>query len=236
MSAAEAQAEPTMEEILASIRRIISEDDAPPVPAESESAESFSEDVLDLSEPVEAIEPVDDVVSSDFDFDALGADEIEEPAAPEPEPVFESEELIAVDIEPELEAEPEMTDDFLEEFDAPEEIAFEEPAPIIQQAPPPKPEPVYAAPLPISDGPVYTPPPIASTIGLIGEEAASATATAFSKLGSSMPNHFASGISVEEVVAYLLKPMLKEWLDTNLPRIVEERVEAELARIARRGF
>lgn len=235
MSAAEAQAEPTMEEILASIRRIISEDDAPLTAAENESSDNFNEDVLDLSEPLETIEAVEDVVSSDFDFDALGADEIEESV--DLEPVIESEELIAVDIEPDPEIEPEMVDDFLEEFDAPEEIAFEDPAPIIQQAPPPpKPEPVYVAPLPVSDGPVYTPPPIAATIGLIGEEAANATASAFSKLGSSMPNHFASGISVEEVVAYLLKPMLKEWLDTNLPRIVEERVEAELARIARRGF
>jgi cell pole-organizing protein PopZ len=30
--------------------------------------------------------------------------------------------------------------------------------------------------------------------------------------------------------------MLKDWLDANLPRIVEEKVEAEVARIARRSF
>jgi uncharacterized protein len=30
--------------------------------------------------------------------------------------------------------------------------------------------------------------------------------------------------------------MLKEWLDANLPRIVEDKVETEVARIARRSF
>ena len=39
--------------------------------------------------------------------------------------------------------------------------------------------------------------------------------------------------TVEGVVRELLKPMLKEWLDKNLPAIVEARVEAELERIAR---
>jgi cell pole-organizing protein PopZ len=35
------------------------------------------------------------------------------------------------------------------------------------------------------------------------------------------------------MVRELLKPMLKDWLDENLPTIVEARVEAELERIAR---
>ena len=83
MAADEAQQEPTMEEILASIRKIISEDDEV---EPSASAEVDEEDVLDL-------EPMED----DFDL------------APEPEPVmtddfgepdFESEDIVAVDDEP----------------------------------------------------------------------------------------------------------------------------------------
>ncbi len=209
MSAAEAQAEPTMEEILASIRKIISEDDVaqPDEPMPDANVDSFGDDVLELSpEPFQEPEIVDD-----FEFDAP----VEEIA---PEPVFESEdEIIIMDREP--------------------EPVFEEP--VFAE---PEPEPVAYQPI---EQPVYTPPPIApvlepkpleATIGLIGAQTAEATAAAFSKVGPALPGHFASGASVEELVAYLLKPMLKEWLDQHLPRIVEERVEAELARIARRGY
>jgi uncharacterized protein len=41
---------------------------------------------------------------------------------------------------------------------------------------------------------------------------------------------------VEALVVAMLRPMLKEWLDVNLPRIVEDKVETEVARIARRSF
>ncbi|AKQ41085.1 hypothetical protein CP97_02035 [Aurantiacibacter atlanticus] len=38
--------------------------------------------------------------------------------------------------------------------------------------------------------------------------------------------------SLEGLVRELLRPMLAEWLDTNLPDIVERQVKAEIARIA----
>jgi len=38
--------------------------------------------------------------------------------------------------------------------------------------------------------------------------------------------------SLEELTRQLLKPMLAEWLDRNLPEIVERLVKAEIARIA----
>jgi hypothetical protein len=41
--------------------------------------------------------------------------------------------------------------------------------------------------------------------------------------------------TLEDLVADLLRPMLKEWLDANLPTLVEELVEKEIARLARRG-
>ena len=40
--------------------------------------------------------------------------------------------------------------------------------------------------------------------------------------------------TLEALVRELLKPMLKSWLDENLPRIVEAKVEEEIERIARR--
>ena len=39
--------------------------------------------------------------------------------------------------------------------------------------------------------------------------------------------------TIEGLIRELLKPMMKEWLDANLPKIVEEKVEAEVQRIAR---
>ena len=62
---------------------------------------------------------------------------------------------------------------------------------------------------------------------------ASATAGALARLAGSLRISDAPGQSLEGVVRELLKPMLKEWLERNLPAIVEARVEAELERIAR---
>jgi uncharacterized protein len=41
--------------------------------------------------------------------------------------------------------------------------------------------------------------------------------------------------SLEGLTRDLLRPMLKEWLDTNLPPIVESMVEREIARITKKG-
>lgn len=41
--------------------------------------------------------------------------------------------------------------------------------------------------------------------------------------------------TMEEHVTEMLRPMLKAWLDENLPALVERLVEAEIERIARRG-
>ena len=39
--------------------------------------------------------------------------------------------------------------------------------------------------------------------------------------------------TIEGLVREMMRPMLKEWLDDNLPAIVEKHVEAEVQRIAR---
>ena len=39
--------------------------------------------------------------------------------------------------------------------------------------------------------------------------------------------------TIEGLVREMMRPMLKEWLDENLPAIVEKHVEAEVQRIAR---
>lgn len=88
-----------MEEILASIRRIISEDDAPAAPAEAEAApepvmaapapapiapEEDDDDVLELTDPVDAGGDVQTV--GDLDVYTAARPEPEPAWAPEPEP------------------------------------------------------------------------------------------------------------------------------------------------------
>ncbi len=44
----------------------------------------------------------------------------------------------------------------------------------------------------------------------------------------------AGGKTIEELVKELLRPMLKEWIDRSLPPMVEHLVEREIARLTRR--
>jgi cell pole-organizing protein PopZ len=111
-------------------------------------------------------------------------------------------------------------------------VAEPEPVPEpIKAAPPP--EPAKAAP--VLEEPLYTP---SSSAGLDEDRLISGgtedkAASHFGKLSQTiaMP---APGRNLEDVVSELLKPLLKDWLDTHLPAIVEEKVQAEVERISRR--
>ena len=48
------------------------------------------------------------------------------------------------------------------------------------------------------------------------------------------PNLGGGGKTIEEVVKEMLRPMLKDWLDRNLPPMVERMVEREIVRLTRR--
>jgi cell pole-organizing protein PopZ len=207
--------EPTMEEILASIRRIISEDDAPADTAATPAATAPE------AEP-------------------------EAPAAPEPEaPV-----VAAAATEPEPVAETPAEDDVLEltdRYEAPAEsvgdIDVVDPA----EAPfPAAPHPTSEIDEPVAAAPSPTPAPTPDYDALVGESAAASAASAFAGLHASfkkpeaeaapsrsMDLNFASGSTVEAMVAEMLRPMLKDWLDANLPGIVEAQVRKEVERIAR---
>lgn len=181
--------EPTMEEILASIRRIISEDDAPAAAA---------------AEP----EP-----------EAVAAAPAPEPVAPEPDPVEAAPAPTPFAPEPEA-----ADDDVLELTDRYEEGPSES----------------------IGDLEVAPPEPASSSYdSLVGDSAAASAASAFAGLAASFKApepapaprgqdlNFASGATVEGMVAEMLRPMLKDWLDANLPGIVQTAVQKEVERIAR---
>lgn len=169
-------ADPSMEDILASIRRILSEDEqgtqAPPGPPVA--AESVL--VLDPSMMV--------------------PEEAEEPT-----------------------------------------IAVPPPAP----APPPPP-PAARRPDP---PPVPEPPrietPIPATATLVAPEAAAAAASAVGALVRTLAVERTTathrgGPTIEDMVREELRPLLKAWLDQNLPPLVERLVQAEIERLVNRAL
>jgi cell pole-organizing protein PopZ len=185
--------EPTMEEILASIRRIISEDDGPTDDA--------------AGTPPAAVEAA---------------------AAPAPEPAPES----YVAPAPEAEA-----DEVLDLTDRVETIPEAPAAPPVEtlgdldvySQSEPEPIPTPAAPEPVPAEPVWT---ATESDSLVSAPAARTASSAFDQLANSLIKP-REGRTLEDVVQELLRPLLKSWLDENLPAIVQAKVEAEVERIAR---
>ncbi|GGF55683.1 hypothetical protein GCM10007301_14150 [Azorhizobium oxalatiphilum] len=121
------------------------------------------------------------------------------------------------------------------------------PAPVAQRAPvaqaviPPRvvvePEPVAAAPV-SRDLPEVRPvrveiPAAPRRKELLSPSVDAAVAAAFGSLGSAaLPEQ---GRTVEDLMKEILRPMLKTWLDENLPDIVEGLVRAEIERASRGG-
>jgi cell pole-organizing protein PopZ len=76
--------------------------------------------------------------------------------------------------------------------------------------------------------------PVSDADGLISEDAAAASRqslAALSALRERSETASAGDGPLEAVVREMLKPMLKDWLDRNLPEMVEELVTREIARI-----
>jgi uncharacterized protein len=69
---------------------------------------------------------------------------------------------------------------------------------------------------------------------ILNESSAAAASEAFRNLSQSVRVSDGEGRTVEDIVVQMLKPMIKDWLNENLPTIVEEKVEEEVQRVARR--
>ena len=203
MSEAKPNQEPTMEEILASIRRIISEDgDAAPKPPEAAEA----------PKPAPAAAP---------------------PPPPPPPP--------AAVAPPPPPPPPAPAKPKVEEEDEVLELTEV----VAEQAPPPAPSP--APPKAVASPPPPPPPAPQPTVAdlmsddlaLVSAPVAQQAASTFSNLASTVsqvrglpigsPNR-----TLEDIVKELLRPMLKDWLDANLPTLVHRIVEREVAKLAGR--
>jgi len=67
--------------------------------------------------------------------------------------------------------------------------------------------------------------------GLLSAATTAAVDAAFDALARTAQAR--NGRTLEEVVSELLRPMLKTWLDENLPEMVERLVRAEIERVSR---
>jgi cell pole-organizing protein PopZ len=67
--------------------------------------------------------------------------------------------------------------------------------------------------------------------GLMSAATTAAVESAFHSLAETA--QVRSGRTLEDVVSDILRPMLKAWLDENLPGLVERLVRAEIERVAR---
>ncbi len=182
-----------MEEILASIRRIIADDQEVLRGASRERGEPSPSltNVLDLTERQSAL-----LGRQDADpFNGLNA--------PEPESHdargFDADDHSDNDLQ-------------LDTYDDVDEDA--------ERDLPPQPDPTSG----------YSDPRRADT--LLSSAANASVSDAFTRLGSTlMPTQ---PQTLEDLMKDMLRPMLKAWLDENLPSLVERLVQAEIDRISRR--
>lgn len=84
------------------------------------------------------------------------------------------------------------------------------------------------------------PEPQMDTSDLIGMSTAAASTAALSELSNALARDRGvgvgrAGITLEEIVRDSLRPYLKEWLDHNLPYLIERLVKAEIEKMVNRA-
>ena len=105
-----------------------------------------------------------------------------------------------------------------------------------------QPEPVAAyQPQHWEQGPAALPPPQDSyrqrpePAAMLSGDAAQAVNSAFNRLTETMLSRASGDRSLEDLARDMLRGMLKQWLDDNLPALVERLVREEIERVARHG-
>jgi cell pole-organizing protein PopZ len=246
--------EPSMEEILASIRRIIADDEAKPAvvekpaavaprveppkavpaaaPAPKPAMNNIPPSAIPAAQaaaakpapiaPKPASPPMpapaasnsqDDIDAMLAGLDAATTEEEIRPAQPEAD-VFElTDDMVMPDPEPSPSFQRVEPDDDLE---------FAEAVAATQERPR----------APVFDPPSYdAPPPISAQ--MLSQTTVSAVESAFHTLANTVLSNNAR--TLEDLVKEMLRPMLKGWLDDNLPGLVERIVKAEIERVSRGG-
>jgi cell pole-organizing protein PopZ len=191
-----------MEEILASIRRIIADDQEAPKPAPAPAPAPKSVPPAAFATPLPpAPAPLEEE-------DVLELGDVAQPVRLATRPIPLSDEP------------PDIA------FREIEDAAEDEP-PEVHEPPPraPEPPPVMARPEP---RPLGDP-----AEQLLSQTSHAAVGQAFNMLAHTVLTSNAR--TLEDLVREMLRPLLKNWLDDNLPTIVERLVRAEIERVARGG-
>ena len=227
--------EPSMEEILASIRRIIADDEGRPATAAEQPAKPAA--------PAAKPPAMKDIPPSAIAPAAKPAPPPAKPAPAPAAPVSNSQD----DIDALLNG--------LDEATTPEEIRPPLPDGEVFEltddmavAPPEPPQPAFHKVEPHDDiefaeanaaralhrQPVFEPPPLESSSPaqpILSRSTVSAVESAFNTLAHTVLSNNAR--TLEDLVKEMLRPMLKSWLDDNLPGLVERIVKAEIERVSR---
>ena len=205
-----AATEPSMDDILSSIRQIISDDDVPP-----DSADSTVND-----------EALDEVTTSDEMEDValkLTSDQIVEETQETQETIDEiqtsTENLIDESLESEIDIDESEIDEATPAMVLTDDISFENEETLDE------PEVNISSTLPDPD--------LSSdmTEKLLEPATDAAVANAFAKLGNL--GFSDKDLTIENMIREMLRPMLKVWLDENLPSVVETMVRKEIERLSR---
>jgi cell pole-organizing protein PopZ len=223
LSAAKREEPQSMEDILQSIRQIITDDEteekkAPPVP--------LGEGILELTDVV-AEHPSSAAPTKANDMDIVDIDKL---FAQTPMPLS-------------------MPDEEFPPAAAASVAAVAHPAPV---PPPPAPPPAVSS-VKVTPAPkaqmmevvvANAPTPANDTESLLSASTARMASDALKTVVQQMPKpeqqppapasapKFDSGKTVEGMVQDMLRPLIKEWLDNNLPNVVQKIVEKEVKRLA----
>lgn len=249
-----------MEEILSSIRRIIADeendetrsDDGGPASPEVEADALDTLEVLDDDDDDDGGDVLELTSVVEEGRSAKQPLVVEEPEPiidePEDEPSLSSLELVD-DSTDDDEIEISDLDDLSEVDDLPEEEIVEalEPLPEIEDAPSPIGDEDdntidFEETHVTQEDELAVSTKKAETETLLSTGTASTTTGAFAKLSKAFrPTPVeesvadGAGRTVEQFIEDMARPMLKEWLDENMPAIVERLVQKEIQKIARRA-
>jgi cell pole-organizing protein PopZ len=245
--------EPSMEEILASIRRIIADDEAKPPAAEKPSSPAPAAAKPEKSAataPAAKAAVMNDVPPSAIPAAQAAAaaktaappvESAPPPAAPAPAVSNSQDDIDALlngldEATTAEEIRPPLPDG--EVFELTDEMAVPNPPqPSFHKIEPDDDlEFTETAARAVHRQPVFEPPAFESPAApppqqILSRSTVSAVESAFNSLANTVLSNNAR--TLEDLVKEMLRPMLKSWLDDNLPGLVERIVKAEIERVSR---
>jgi cell pole-organizing protein PopZ len=243
--------EPSMEEILASIRRIIADDEAKPAAAEKPPGPAAVKPEKPAAAAPAAKPVMNDIPPSAIPAAQAAAAKVATPplkpapppvtppaAAPKPAASNSQDDIDALlsgldEATSPSEVRPPLPDGDV--FELTDEMALPEPPPPSFNKVGPK-DNLELGETAAAKAGHRQPPPLETPAApqpqqILSHSTVSAVESAFNTLANTVLSNNAR--TLEDLVKEMLRPMLKSWLDDNLPGLVERIVKAEIERVSR---